>query len=107
MQKRLIELGEQRGRLRERITYQRLALAREVQPLVAPLALPARLAALLQTGKAFVLDHPYLVGTTAFGLLVLKPRFVVRWAQRGMIAWRAWRSVRSMAPGLINTLLGR
>ena len=107
MQKRLIELGEQRGRLRERIAYQRLTLAREVQPLIAPLSLPARVATWVRQGKAFVFGHPYVFGTTALALLVLKPRFVVRWAPRGVLAWRTWRSVQAMVPGLLNTLLRR
>jgi hypothetical protein len=68
MQKRLIELGEQRGRLRERIAYQRLTLAREVQPLIAPLSLPARVATWVRQGKAFVFGHPYVLGTTALAL---------------------------------------
>ena len=107
MQQRLIELGEQRGRLRERIAYQRLTLAREVQPLIAPLSLPARMAGWARQGQAFVFGHPYLVGTTALALLVFKPRFVLRWAQRGLLAWRTWRSVRAMVPGLLDTLIGR
>lgn len=107
MQKRLIELGEQRGRLRERIAHQRRALAHDIQPLVAPLSLPARMASAVRQGRDFLMAHPYLLGTVTVGLLVLKPRLVMRWAQRGLLAWRAWRSVRGMVPGLINSFLGR
>ena len=107
MQKRLIELGEQRGRLRERIAHQRTALAREVQPLVAPLSWPTRMAALLRQGKEFVLAHPYAMGTAALGLVVFKPRFMLRWAQRGLLAWRTWRSLRGVLPNLLGSLLGR
>ena len=107
MQKRLIELSEQRGRLRERIAHQRRGLARDILPLMAPLSLPARLADAARQGRDFLMDHPYLMGTIALSLLVLKPRFVMRWAQRGLLAWRAWRSVRGMVPGLISNFLGR
>jgi hypothetical protein len=107
MQKRLIELSEQRGRLRERIAHQRIALARDLQPLLAPLSLPARLAASARRGWDFLQGHPYVAGSVAVGLLVLKPRFVLRWAQRGLFAWRAWRSVRGMVPGLIRNFLVR
>ena len=107
MQKRLIELSEQRGRLRERIAHQRQALARDLQPLVAPLSLPARMASAARQGRDFLMGHPYFVGTIAVGVLILKPRLVLRWAQRGLLAWRAWRSVRGMVPGLISNFLGR
>jgi hypothetical protein len=107
MQKRLIELSEQRGRLRERIAHQRTALARDFQPLLAPLSLPARLAASARHGWDFLRGHPYVAGSAALGLLVLKPRFVLRWAQRGLLAWRAWRSVRGMVPDLIRNFLVR
>ena len=85
MQKRLIELSEQRGRLRERIAHQRRGLARDILPLMAPLSLPARLADAARQGRDFLMDHPYLMGTIALSLLVLKPRFVMRWAQRGLL----------------------
>lgn len=107
MQKRLIELSEQRGRLRERIANQRRMLAHDIQPLLAPLSLPERLAATAKQGWGFLWGHPYLTGSIAIGLLVFKPRFVLRWAQRGLLAWRAWRSVRGMAPGLIRHFLER
>lgn len=107
MQKRLIELSEQRGRLRERIAFQRRALARDFQPLLAPLSLPARLAASARRGWDYLWSHPYVAGSVALGLLVLKPRFVLRWAQRGLLAWRAWRSVSNMAPNLLRSFLGR
>ena len=87
--------------------WQRLALARQVQPLVAPLALPARVAAQLRQGKAFLLAHPYVLGTAALGLVVLRPRYVMRWAQRGLSVWRTWRSLRGMVPVLLASLLGR
>lgn len=106
MQKRLIELGEQRGRLRERIAQQRSALARDVQPLLAPLALPGRLAAALRQGRDFLVAHPYLAGSAAVGLLVLKPRWMWRWARRGLLAWRTWRSVRRLVPGVLGRWLG-
>ena len=80
MQARLTELHTQRGRLLERITHQRQALAREVEPLVVPLALPERLVAMFDETCVFVSEHPYLVGIAVAATLVFKPRFVWRWA---------------------------
>ena len=63
------------------------------------------MAALLQQGKEFVLAHPYAVGTAALGLVVFKPRFMLRWAQRGLLAWRTWRSLRGLVPTFVADLL--
>ena len=98
MQTRLIELHQQRGRLLERIAHQRQTLASQVAPLLRPLSLPGRVAAALRDTGSFVLQHPYLLGTAALSVLVLKPGFVLRWARRGVFAWRAWRSLRRLVP---------
>jgi hypothetical protein len=105
MQARLIKLHTQRGRLLERITHQRQVLAREIEPLIAPLAMPARLAALLDETRAFVREHPYLVGTAVAAVVVFKPRFVWRWTLRGLLAWRTWRSLRGLVPAFVADLL--
>jgi hypothetical protein len=107
MQTRLIELHQQRGRLLERIAYQREALAQQVAPLVGPLSLPGRLLARLQDAKVFVRAHPYLLGTAALAVVVFKPRFVLRWAQRGLLAWRTWRAVRGLIPPVVMDTLRR
>ena len=105
MQARLIELHEQRGRLRERIAHQRETLADQVQPLRATLAIPERLGALLGQGRTFVASHPYLFGTAAAAVAVFKPRLVWRWAKRGVVLWRAWRGLRRLLPdGLLGVL---
>jgi len=107
MPTRLIELHAQRGRLQERITHQRQTLAQQCEPLVAPLNLPGQLATLLDNGRAFVREHPYLVGTVALALVALKPRIVIRWARRGLLAWRTWRSLRGLTPTVVADLLRR
>ncbi len=107
MQARLIELHQQRGRLLERIAYQRLTLAQQVTPLVGPLALPGRVVAMLHDARVFVREHPYLLGTAALAIVVFKPRFVLRWTQRGLMAWRTWRSLRGLVPPIVmDTLRG-
>jgi hypothetical protein len=105
MQARLIELHQQRGRLLERIAFQRQTLAREFEPLKLPLSLPGRLASRLREGQLFVREHPYLVGTLVTAIVVLKPRFILRWAQRGLLVWRTWRSLRGMLPPSVFPIL--
>lgn len=104
MQQRLIELVEQRGRLRERIAHQRQALARDIQPLRAPLGLPARWASQWRQARTFVTDHPYVLGTALLAVVALRPRASWRWARRGLVAWRTWRSVQKFAPGILGWL---
>jgi len=105
MQARLIELHQQRGRLLERIAHQRQTLARQVEPLIGPLALPTRLMGMLEQGRVFVRENPYLVGAVATAIVVFKPRFVLRWAQRGLLAWRTWRSLRGLVPSFVTDML--
>lgn len=105
MQARLTELHQQRGRLLERIAHQRVTLATQVVPLAGPLALPERLAHLVQNGKLFVRQHPYLVGSGIAAVVLLKPRSVWRWAQRGLLVWRTWRSVRGLLPAMVTNAL--
>ena len=98
MQARLIELHLQRGRLRERIAMQRTTLAQQLAPIHGRFALPQRLARLVQDGKAVVQRHPLIATAAAAAIVLLKPRFVLRWAKRGVMAWRTWRTVSGLLP---------
>jgi len=101
MQTRLIELHQQRGRLQERIAHQRRELALQMAPLEGVLAFPDRVGRLAQEGKQFVVQHPLVLGTALAALLLFKPGFVMRWARRGLTAWRTWRTVSAMLPGFV------
>ena len=105
MQARLIELHQQRGRLLERIAYQRETLTLRVEPLLGPLAWPGRLVGMLANGRLFVREHPYLVGTVAVAMVVFKPQFVLRWVRRGLLGWRTWSSLRGMVPAFVTEML--
>ncbi len=107
MQERLIELHQQRGRLLERIAQQRQTLALQFEPLRAPLALPERLAQKFRQGQQFVLEHPYVVTTAVLAIAVFRPGFAWRWARRGLVAWRTWRTLRGLLPGAVSDLLRR
>ena len=101
MQTRLIELHQQRGRLQERITQQRRQLGEQLGPLQGALALPQRIGRVPQEAMAFARQHPLLVGGVAVGLVVLRPRVVLRWAGRAVAAWRTWRTVRGLVPAFV------
>lgn len=102
MQQRLIELHQQRGRLLERIAVQRNELARLSAPLAGVVDLGQRVGGLVQQARAFVLRHPVAVAVAAGALVLLRPRAVLRWSGRGLLAWRTWRSVRPLLPGWVT-----
>lgn len=101
MQQRLIELHQQRGRLLERIGLQRNALSQHLVPLDRALDVGDRMARMVQDAKAFVLRHPLAITAVVITVVVLKPGTVLRWSQRGLLAWRTWRAVRPLLPGFL------
>lgn len=107
MQTRLIELHQQRGRLLERIAAQRNTLSQQLAPLHRLLSVSDRASRAAQDGKAFVRQHPWAVAAVVAVVVVLKPRAVLRWTQRGLSAWRTWRSIHALIPAfLLNQLRG-
>ncbi len=107
MQNRLIELHQQRGRLIERITLQRSTLSRQLVPLQGAFNWSDRISHAVQDGKAFVQRHPLGLGAAVLAVVLLKPRTLWRWTQRGLVAWRTWRSVSTLLPGfLVDKLRG-
>ena len=105
MQDRLIELHQQRGRLLERIAEQRNTLSRQLEPLQGVLNISDRVsdraARLVQDGKGFVQQYPLAIAAVVAAVVLLKPRTVLRWTQRGIAAWRTWRSVQTLVPGFL------
>jgi hypothetical protein len=100
MSQRLIELHLKRGRLLERIDAQRHKLARQVVPVRVALDTADRAIDLARDSARFVRQHPGGVTALAVAAVVLRPRVVWRWLQRGFFAWRSWRAVRGFLPGL-------
>lgn len=101
MQTRLIELHAQRGHLLERIAAQRKALSQQLEPLQGALNVGDRFSRLAQDGKTFVQQNPLAVAAVVALVVVLKPRTVLRWTQRGLVAWRTWSSLRLLIPGFL------
>ena len=101
MHDRLIELHQQRGRLLERISTQRVALARQVAPLHNTFNLPDRIAAAARRTRDTLRAHPLVMTTVVVALVVLRPAQLLRWTQRGLLAWKTWRLVRRVVPGFV------
>jgi len=95
MSARQLELASRRGALQSQIAGQRAALAQHVEPLEAILVVGDQGVA----GLSWLKRHPLAVGAAATLLALLKPRRAWRWAQRGLLLWRSWKSARSVLSG--------
>ena len=102
---RLIELHQQRGRLQERIAAQRNALSRQLAPLQGVLHIGDRVGEratrMVQDGKRFMQQYPLVIAVAVGAVVLLKPRTLMRWTRRGLLAWRTWRSVQTLVPGFL------
>lgn len=96
MEKRLIELHLQRGRLIERIASQRGTLTRQLAPVRATLDTTDRALAAVRDSACYLRQHPAAVAALAAALFALKPRMLWRWLQRGFLVWRSWRALCSL-----------
>lgn len=94
--KSLAELERERGRLTERIAVQREALAVQFVPVAHVLQFGERVAQTIQSARAFVLQHPWALGTVAGVLVLRRPRSLGRWIKRGLFLWRSWRTARTL-----------
>ena len=106
MPKSLIELHEERGRLRERIAAQRQTLAQQLAPLNRTLQTGDRL---LATGRSIVdelLQHPLALAVLAAVAVALRPRTIWRWGRRGLLLWRGWRLLDRWLPDALARWLG-
>ncbi len=102
MQQRLIELQLQRGRLLERIAHQRNTLGQQTEPVVRVLHLGDRVAGIASECKRTVIANPLTTAAVLGAVLLLRPRRVLRWAQRGFFAWRSWKTLRSAFGGYLS-----
>jgi hypothetical protein len=93
MEKRLIELHLQRGRLIERIAQQRSALARELAPFRIACDTTDLVVAAARDAARFVQRHPVGVAAFAAALVAMRPRRAWRWLKRGVFIWRGWRAL--------------
>ena len=94
MQQRLIELQLQRGRLLERIAHQRDTLGQQAEPVVRVLHLGDRVADIAGECKRTVIENPLTTAAVLGAVIAMRPRAVLRWAQRGFFAWRSWNTMR-------------
>ncbi len=88
---RLDDILVRKGRLSERIRYQRSEIAGYAQGLRPLFMLADCGTAAVNTLRA----HPGWVVVAAGTVLVLKPRRTLRWLRRSFVLWRTWRWARN------------
>ena len=93
MNQKLIEIGIRRGRLIERIANQRAALGRDIQPIYGALQTTDHAIARVRKATSFLKKHPGFVLAAVALIAALKPRRAWRWAKRGFLAWRTWKTL--------------
>ncbi len=89
MNRKLTRLAERRERLVAQAAAQRAALARDLEPWRARLALVDRGIAALR----YVRRHPALAVGAAFIIAVWLPKGTGKWAGRAWAAWQFWRGM--------------
>ncbi|MGH8832021.1 MAG: YqjK family protein [Polaromonas sp.] len=104
MNKSLVELHQQRGRLLERIVSLRAALAQQLAPLQHASDASNRLLALLRGAVQHLKSNPLPLMLVVSALVLFKPRRAWRWLWRGVALWRSWRVLRAWLP---SSLLSR
>lgn len=90
MNRKLTRLAERRRQLVARAAAQRTALAHDLAPWRARLALADRGIAALR----YLRRHPALMVGAALLLVALRPRRVGTWLQRGWVVWQIGRRLR-------------
>ncbi|MBI1174900.1 MAG: hypothetical protein GC139_06495 [Sideroxydans sp.] len=90
MNARLIQLAERRATLIAQAANQRQTLAQATAPWRKPLAVVDHGISAIH----YLRQYPALVAGSAAMMIVLRPRFLFRWGQRGWLAWRLLQGIR-------------
>lgn len=97
----LTERAIQRGRLLERISQQRTALALSYAPLTDALNAADQVVAGAERARRWVSNNPLAVGVGLFILVVWRPKGMLKLARNGVLGWRTLRFVRQKLGALL------
>lgn len=89
----LIELARRKERLIARSEQQRTVISVACLQLQKPLSMVDRGIAIVGYLKA----HPLVLALVIAGVAAVGRRNLLRWVGRGLVVWRAWRSVDAWA----------
>lgn len=91
MNPRLLEIALRKQRLQFRAEQQRQELSAGLAVVDGVLDKVDR----LREGVDWLRQHAPIVSTFALVLLLLRPRFTLRWARRGWLGWQLYRRIKS------------
>lgn len=95
-----IELALRKQRLLLRSAQLRVELAGHAAGAAPVLVVGDRLLA----GARWLRRHPVVAVAAAGVLLALRPRPLLRWTRRGVVAWQAWRRVRTWVDAHVHSI---
>ncbi len=98
MNRQLVDLYLQQGRLLERIAVQRADLKRQLMPLQRTAQRADAALLLLQQSVHTLRSHPLTVAAALALLVILKPRRAWAWGVRGLWLWRHWQRLQRWLP---------
>lgn len=85
-----------RGRLLERISQQRSALAVELAPVVGMLNTADQVVAGAEKTRRWIGENPIATGIGLIALLIWRPRGALSLAKKGLVSWRTLRLLRRL-----------
>ncbi len=105
MKKPLVELEYERAGLIARIGAERAVVAHRLLPFQRAAETSDKVSAFVARAVVYARQHPLTLAAVLGLLVLLKPRSSLRWAQRGFLLWRSWRTLRTWQPsGLLRQL---
>ena len=105
MNRHLLKLHLERGRLQERIAQQRVELAVQLMPLKRASGTVSRMMALAQDGVDYVRKNPFQVSAALAMAVVLRPKRTWQLLQTGLQVWRGWSVLRVLIPETMSSPL--
>ena len=107
MNKKLLALYQERGRLLQRVAYQRAMLAVQLEPLQKASDTGNRVIMVAQAGFAYLRSHPVGVLAALSALVLLRPSGSWRLLRRGLMLWQSWRRISAWLPESVRAALHR
>lgn len=86
----------QRGRLLERITQQRSAVAVALTPLVGILNTADQVVEGAEKTRRWVGENPVIAGIGLIALVIWRPKGALKLVKNGTMGWRAFRLIRRL-----------
>lgn len=86
----------QRGRLLERISQQRAALAVDLAPVVGILDTTDQIIQGADKTRRWIGENPLIAGTAVIVFVIWRPRGVLKLAKKGIVGWKTWRLMRRL-----------